>query len=101
MSRPRKVLNIRIDWLINWRYQDREEYQELGCDIVDEMKDGEVVTTSWRSIWESIGYIDTQFISNWEDFKEIKEGDISDSVDLWNYDYRFFNDEGKEFFLDQ
>ena len=93
-------INIDIERLVDWFYSEQEEIERLGREVKSEIKDGEPFSISWKSCWDSMGYVPVSIIrqdsidkyninmgytdlDEWEHFEEIES-------------FVFFDSKGKE-----
>ena len=92
-------INIDVERLVDWYYNDSREIQELGSMVKAEIEDGDTFSISWESCWDSMGYIPSHIIRQ-DSLDKYGIDDCSDFEDWEHYDkiknFVFFNNKGKE-----
>ena len=92
----KKTYIINIEIMLDWYFNDPDDYHRLGTEVVEQISTGEEYKATWRLIWDSLGYTPTRLIENWEgDDDELEE--IWTKEDWNNAEFKFIlNENSKE-----
>ena len=63
------VAQIKVDNFLDWVYSDRDEYTELGNQMVKELQATGKASLTLDQIMEGLGYLPTSKIENFEDIE--------------------------------
>ena len=93
------IIEIDIYKLVNWFWGSREDRDQLACEGMETIEDGEEFSMSFESAWESLGYIPAHILTN----NSLEKYDIDECQDLeeWKHfddihDYIFLTQDGKK-----
>ena len=63
------VAEVRVDDFLDWVYSDRDEYTELGNQMIKELQTTGKASLTLDDIWQGLGYIPTSKIENLEEIE--------------------------------
>ena len=63
------VAEVRVDDFLDWVYSDRDEYTELGNQMIKELQATGKASLTLDDVWQGLGYIPTSKIENLEEIE--------------------------------
>ena len=63
------VAEVRVDDFLDWVYSDRDEYTELGDQMIKELQATGKASLTLDDVWQGLSYIPTSKISNLEEIE--------------------------------
>ena len=63
------VAEVRVDDFLDWVYSDRDEYTELGNQMIKELQTTGKASLTLDDVWQGLGYIPTSKIENLEEIE--------------------------------